>query len=303
VTTGEEATEAPLLPEEIRALATVYNTPSKAEVLLRGAGYPADALPYAPSTLSEYWEQVSLNLTTGVMADGRRLILARARERYPHHPVFRGAVASALEPCAPVGIPGAGARRLKVMVLGAEPARRGAVRAAAELREIQSEARDGLDVVACPAATASDLERIRRELPDILHLACHGSQAALLLEDHEGESHALPASDLVETLRLAAEHHRLRLRALLLRSCDGEEVARLFTSVADVVIAHRGALDADCSTLFAAAFYRELASRTKPLLTAEHLSAVAHIAAQDVVNRAGFCRALRTDLIVLPRTT
>ncbi|CAM5242192.1 effector-associated domain EAD1-containing protein [Streptomyces griseomycini] len=300
MSTGEGNAEAPLLPEEIRALATVYNTPSRAEVLLRSAGYPADALPYAPGTLWEYWEQVSLGLATGVMADGRRSILAKARERYPHHPVFRGA-ASVPESRTPSGAPRSGTGRLKVMVLGAEPARRGAVRAAAELREIQSAAADALDVLSCPAATPADLEQIRRQRPDILHLACHGSQGALLLEDHEGEPLSLPAADLVETLRLSAEHYRHRLRALLLRSCGGEEIARLFTGVADVVIAHRGTLDSDCSTQFAAAFYRELASRTVPL-TPEHLRATAHIAAQDVVNRAGFCRSLRTDLIVLPRT-
>ncbi|MFE4965649.1 effector-associated domain EAD1-containing protein [Streptomyces sp. NPDC056660] len=300
MSTSEERAEAPLFPEEIRALATVYNTPSRAEVLLRSAGYPADALPYAPSTLWEYWEQVSLSLATGVMADGRQSILTKARDRYPHHPVFRGAT-SVHESHPPSGASESVAERLKVMVLGAEPARRGAVRAAAELREIQSAAADRLVVLPCPAATPGDLEQIRRQRPDILHLACHGDRGTLLLEDHEGEPHSLPAADLVETLRLAAEHYRHRLRALLLRSCSGEEIARLFTGVTDVVIAHRGALDADCSTQFAAAFYRELASRTDPL-TPEHLTAAAHLAAQDVVNRAEFCRSLRTDLIILPRT-
>ncbi|MGW5613509.1 effector-associated domain EAD1-containing protein [Streptomyces sp. NPDC003877] len=300
MTTGEDTAEAPLRPEEIRALATVYSTPPRAEVLLRSAGYPADALPYAPGTLWEYWEQVSLSLAAGVMSDGRRSILSKARERYPHHPVFRAAVP---EPGhrPPSGSSGPGAGRLKVMVLAAEPARRGAVRAAAELREIQSAAADRLEVLLCPATTPGDLDRIRRQRPDLLHLACHGSEGALLLEDQEGEPHPLPAADLVETLRLAAEHHGHRLRALLLRSCSGEEIARLFTDVADVVIAHRGALDADCSTQFAGAFYRELASRAEPP-TPQSLQAAAHLAAQDVVNRAGFCRSLRTDLIVLRRT-
>ncbi|MFE0477949.1 effector-associated domain EAD1-containing protein [Streptomyces sp. NPDC058947] len=299
MTTGEDTAGAALRPEEIRALATVYSTPPRAEVLLRSAGYPADALPYAPGTLWEYWEQVSLSLAAGVMSDGRRSILSKARERYPHHPVFRAA-ASEPGPRPPsAGLAPAG--RLKVMVLAAEPARRGAVRAAAELREIQSAAADRLEVLPCPATTPGDLEQIRRQRPDLLHLACHGSEGALLLEDQEGEPHPLPAADLVETLRLAAEHHGHRLRALLLRSCSGEEIARLFTGVADVVIAHRGALDADCSTQFAGAFYRELAARTDPP-TPESLHATAHVAAQDVVNRAGFCRSLRTDLIVLRRT-
>ncbi|AJT63902.1 hypothetical protein T261_2218 [Streptomyces lydicus] len=290
---ANESDHAPLLPDEIRALAALYSTPSRAEVLLHSAGYPADALPYAATTSGEYWEQVSLNLTTGVMAQGRQRILAKAWERHQYNPVFRQAASdSAFGPALPA------AGRLKVMVLGAEPDQHGVVRAPAELREIQSASPDRWHVVLCPAATSADLERIRRERPDILHLACHGSDGVLLLEEQEGLAHFLSADDLVETLRLAAQHYRHRLRALLLRSCESAEIAGLFTGVADVVIAHRGPLDAGCSTLFASAFYRELAVAGPP--TPEVLRATAQIAAQDVINHADVCRSLRTDLIVLP---
>ncbi|MFE5027978.1 CHAT domain-containing protein [Streptomyces sp. NPDC056656] len=286
----------PLLPEEIRELATLYSTPTRAEVLLRSAGYPPDALPYAAATSGDYWEQVSLNLTAGVMVRGRQRILAKAHERHRYNLVFR----STRMASTPRSTPTAG--RIKVMVLGAEPARRGEVRAPAELREIQSAHPDRLEVVSCPAATPADLERIRTVRPDVLHLACHGDSGRLLLEDQDGEAHFLPATDLVETLRLAADHLGHRLRALLLRSCESAEIAGLFTGVADVVIAHQGALDAACSVLYAGAFYRELASNVNPL-TPESLSATARIAAQDAVNRAGCCHSLRTDLIVLPETS
>ncbi|MFF7076411.1 effector-associated domain EAD1-containing protein [Streptomyces lavendulae] len=299
-----DASLEPLLREEIVELATVYNTPGQAETLLLAAGYPPDALPYAPKSPREYWETVSASLATGVMADGRRRILAEARERRPFNPVFAAAPTPGPEAAVPapasvateaVGVP-------KVMVLGSEPARRGAVRAAAELREILQATRGRLEVIPGPAATVADLVRIRRELPDILHLACHGTEEGLLLEDQDGEPHTLPAAELARTLQLAAEHYGHHLRALVLRSCDSNAIAGQFTELADVVIAHRGRLDADCSTLFAAALYEELASIGDPLLQKE-LVAAAHVAAQDVVNRAGVCRAISTDLIVLTRTS
>ncbi|MFD7032828.1 effector-associated domain EAD1-containing protein [Streptomyces sp. NPDC059917] len=288
----------PLLREEIVELATVYNAPGPAEVLLLAAGYPADAMPYAPKSPREYWETVSASLATGVMADGRRRILAEARERRPYNPVFAAAPGPGPEAAATAPAPGVP----KVMVLGSEPARRGAVRAAAELREILQAARDRLQVVPGPAATSADLVRIRRELPDILHLACHGTEEGLLLEDQDGEPHTLPAAELARTLQLATEHYGHHLRALVLRSCDSDVIAGRFTELADVVIAHRGRLDADCSTLFAAAFYEELASLPDPL-DRQALVAAAHVAAQDVVNRAGVCRSISTDLIVLTRTS
>ncbi|MFJ7590761.1 effector-associated domain EAD1-containing protein [Streptomyces sp. NPDC097617] len=305
-----DAEPEPLLREEIVELATVYNAPGPAEVLLLAAGYPADAMPYAPKSPREYWETVSANLATGVMADGRRRILAEARERRPFNPVFAAAPGPGLEVAATAPATatatgtgtGTGTGVPKVMVLGSEPARRGAVRAAAELREILQAARDRLQVVPGPAATSADLVRIRRELPDILHLACHGTEEGLLLEDQDGEPHTLPAAELARTLQLATEHYGHHLRALVLRSCDSDVIAGRFTELADVVIAHRGRLDADCSTLFAAAFYEELAALPDPL-TRKALVAAAHVAAQDVVNRAGVCRSISTDLIVLTRTS
>ncbi|AXL89860.1 hypothetical protein C4J65_17335 [Streptomyces sp. CB09001] len=288
----------PLLREEIGELASVYNAPGQAETLLLAAGYPSDALPYAPRSPREYWETVSANIATGIMADGRRRILAEARARRPFNPVFAAAPAPGADTAvdtAATGVP-------KVMVLGAEPARRGAVRAGAELREILTASGSSLEVIPGPAATVADLVRIRRELPDILHLACHGTEEGLLLEDQDGEPHTLPAAELASTLRLAAEHYDHRLRALVLRSCDSDAIAGQFTELADVVIAHRGKLDSDCSTLFAAALYVELAALSAPL-SQRGLVAAARLAAQDVVNRAGVCRPIRSDLIVLTRTS
>ncbi|MFE0001485.1 effector-associated domain EAD1-containing protein [[Kitasatospora] papulosa] len=293
VSPAEEA----LRPHEVRELASIYVDARQAEQLLRSAGYPPHALPFAQGAQSgDYWEQISLSLATGIMAGGRLAILAKASERYPANRVF------AAETAAPSPAPPSweGSRPpLKLMIMGSEPVRRGSVRAAAELREIQSAVGDQMDVLSCPAATAQDLSRIRRYRPDILHLACHGSPHALLLEDQDGEPHELPPDELIETLRLAADHYGHQLRLLMLRSCDSAEIAERFTSVADVVIAHRGTLDSDCSTLFAAHYYRELGSFTEPL-ESRHFKVAAQVAAQDVTNHVGLCRSLRTGLIVLP---
>ncbi|WP_175408448.1 effector-associated domain EAD1-containing protein [Streptomyces sp. TRM64462] len=290
-----------LFPEEIRALADIYDRADSAGLFLIGVGYPAHALPLGATAPQEYWERVSRRLVDGIMQDGRRRILARARQDYPYNRVFSRSPA----PCPPPEAHAAddhvadATEKLKIMVLGAEPARRGDVRAAAELREVLDAAENRLDVRLRPAATPADLTLVRRFRPDILHLVCHGTETSLILEDREGEPVSLAAVDLAETLRLAADHYDHRLRLLMLRSCDGDRIAEMFTGLADVVIAHRGRLDADCSALFAAAFYQELLEQP---LTVESLTATAHIAAQDVVNQTGLVE-IRTHLIVLPRTT
>ena len=214
--------------------------------------------------MGNFWSQVSAELENGAMAAGRDRILAKAHAEHPFHSLFASAAtrrpgdASA---SAEAGDPPKGADdRLRVMVLGAEPARYGVNRAAAELREVVREARGRLDVRLFPAAGGADLAEIRSVLPHVLHLACHGTQDTLVLEDAHGEAHHLAADDLADTLKLVAEHRGHRLRALLLRSCDSEHTAERFTPYADIVIAHRGALDAECAVLFATGFFRRTRS-------------------------------------------
>lgn len=251
--------------------------------------------------MGEFWGQVSSELEGGVMAAGRIRILAKAHEDHPFHPVF--ATANQGQP-EPAGVPAAGRKtdeRLRVMLLGAEPARYGTTRASAELRAAVSEGR-GLDMRLFPAARGADLAEIRSILPHVLHLACHGTRDELILEDAAGDAHHLAADDLVATLKLVAEHCGHRLRALLLRSCEGQAVAERFMPYADVVIAHQGRLDAECSVLFAAAFYRGLAASPHSP-NARDIGSAARFAAQYTVNEAARCRSVQTQLIVLPRTT
>lgn len=237
------------------------------------------------------------------MAAGRTRILAKAHDEHPFHSVFASTDQGQPEPA---GAPAASGRtadgRLRVMLLGAEPARYGATRASAELRAAVREDRGRLDVRLFPAAGGADLGEIRTILPHVLHLACHGTRDELILEDAVGEAHHLGADDLVSTLKLVSEHRGHRLRALVLRSCEGQEVAERFRPYADVVIAHHGRLDAECSVLFAAAFYREL-SASPHTPDARAIGAAAHFAAQDTVNQVAMCRSVQTQLIVLPGTS
>jgi len=295
-----------LLPAEIQALVGAYRNSVQADLLLRSAGYPSWAVPAGAVTMGEYWAQVSAQLEAGVMAGGRVRILSAAATTYRFQPVF---AAAAGPPQASSESPdrrdGGGAdrpsERLRVMLLGAEPARLGATRAGAELREVLREAGDRLDVRAYAAATAAELDTIRTELPHVLHLACHGEEDAFVLEDESGEAHRLAAVDLAETLKLAAEHRGHRLRAMVLRSCGSERVAARFSPYADVVVAHQGDLSGECSVLFASLFYRELAACSHPP-TATGIRAAARFAAQDTVNRADMCRTVKTGLIILPET-
>ncbi|GAA3075146.1 hypothetical protein GCM10017562_48990 [Streptomyces roseofulvus] len=300
--TPADTDSAPLRRQEVRALAEVYHSAGRARLMLRAAGFPGWAIPAGANTMGEFWSQVSSELEGGVMEAGRIRILAKARDEHPFHPVFATANQGQLEPA---GVPAAGRKtdeRLRVMLLGAEPARYGTTRASAELRAAAREEHGRLDMRLFPAASGADLREIRSILPHVLHLACHGTHDELILEDAAGDAHHLAADDLVGTLKLVAEHRGHRLRALLLRSCEGQEVAERFMPYADVVIAHQGRLDAECSVLFAAAFYRELAASPHSP-DARAIESAAHFAVQDTVNQAAPCRSVQTQLIVLPRTT
>ncbi|MFI1373029.1 effector-associated domain EAD1-containing protein [Streptomyces longwoodensis] len=299
--TPADKDSTPLRRQEVRALAEVYHSAGRARLMLRSAGFPAWAIPAGANTMGEFWGQVSSELEGGVMAAGRTRILAKAHDEHPFHPVF--ATANQGQP-EPAGVPAAWSKtdeRLRVMLLGAEPARYGTTRASAELRAAVREDRGRMDIRLFPAAGGADLGEIRSILPHVLHLACHGTRDELILEDAAGDAHHLAADDLVGTLKLVAEYRGHRLRALLLRSCESQEVAERFMPYADVVIAHQGRLDAECSVLFAAAFYRELAaSPNSP--DARAIGTAARFAAQDTVNQAAPCRSIQTQLIILPRT-
>lgn len=288
---------------EIEGLATVFPGGPVARAVLLAAGYPPAALPTAAETAYSYWEQIAASVSAGVMGNGRRRILAEARERYPYNPIFAAAYSAATMKSAETLADSAGKetpRQLRVLMLGASPDTRDRVRWDAELKAMRSSAdRGGFMLDYCPAADADDLKRVREFQPDLLHLACHGDGDDLVFESGDGEPHAISAADIVATLRLARSHSGVRLRGVLLRSCGSERIADAFTEVAKTVIAHSGQLDDRCAAVFTANFYEELAAAPAPAVA--DLSAVATRAAQYTVNRDRYCRSVLTGLVI--RTT
>lgn len=194
--TPADTDRAPLHQQEVRALAKVYHSAGRARLMLRSAGFPASAIPAGANTMGEFWGQVSWELEGGVMAAGRTRILSKAHAEHPFHPVFAAGDQDQGRPGPAVAGSGAVATpdgRLRVMLLGAEPARYGTTRTGAELRAAAKETRGRLDMRLFPAAGAADLGEIRSILPQVLHLACHGTREELILEDAVGEAHHLAA--------------------------------------------------------------------------------------------------------------
>ncbi|MGK5534228.1 CHAT domain-containing protein, partial [Streptomyces sp. URMC 129] len=195
--------------------------------------------------------------------------------------------------------PGTGAppARYHVLYLGASPTGQQVLRADRGLREVQDAARAGgrLRVTAYPAARTTDLRNVltERPRPHILHLACHGVDGRLVFEDPFGEEHRLDARQVADTLRLYRSEYGIRLRGLVLASCDSADVVALFEGSADTVVAHTGPLDDLCANVFAGEFYRALQLDG-------NVRAAARVAAQHAANADDSCSMLRTGLVVLP---
>jgi hypothetical protein len=262
-------------------LTKVFPPVQSARSLLVAAGFPEEALPVIAESALEYWERISVSIAKGVLPVGRQKVLAEALSRYPANGVFLAASA-ALRPDG-----------FRVLVVGASPRGVTRIRWDRELKAITEANRGHLTVESCPAASIMDLRRIREFRPNLLHLACHGVGENLIFEDSDGEQHAVPAVDIVDTLRLARTHTGVRLAGILLRSCGGDAIADRFTEISDVVVAHRGALHDTCAMHFAGHFYAELAERADLLAAAE-------LAARDTANLDHACRSISTNLILRP---
>ncbi len=82
-----------LAESEIRALATVFHQPVRARQLLEVAGLPRSRQPaWQDLTAEEFWREVSAVLVAGALPDGRRRVLAAARQLYPANPALASAV-------------------------------------------------------------------------------------------------------------------------------------------------------------------------------------------------------------------
>lgn len=265
--------------EEIHELAMSFPTMVSARQVLMRAGFPLGQMPASPDTAEGLWEQVAESVHQGVLADGRMKILTEALARRPGNAVFLGAGTKAQS------------GRTRILVVAASPNGLDQIRGDRELRTISAAVLDRFDLESCPAASVLDLGRVRHFRPDLLHLICHGVGEDLIFEDVDGEVHPVPAVQVVETVKLARMHKGGRLRGVLLRSCDSEGIAELFTDVAETVVAHRGPLHDGCAVFFAGRLYAEL-------VTGADLADAARSAAQETHNLEQNCHSIPEGLVV-----
>jgi Effector-associated domain 1 len=279
-----------LTADEITALADAFPVGPPAITLLRMAGFPASAIPAGRDlTPLDFWAGIAADLSAGIMADGRRRLLAAARRRYPASTRFADPDGSPVPP--------AQIRPRRVLMIGASPADRQPVRTDRESRAIREAARPGcLEVQAALGAEATDLEQLRSFRPDILHFTCHGEDGCLVFNDTYGDAHPVRAHVIADTLRHYADADGVRLSGLVLAACDGEDLAPVFTDVADVIIGHRGRLDDRCGIVFATRLYQRLND-------SDELARAASEAAQLTAGVDGSCTAVITNLIILPEGT
>jgi hypothetical protein len=271
-----------LTQEEVYALAGAFPV-ATARTLLTLAGFPSYALPETGfGNALDFWSAVAEQVAVGVMADGRRQILAAARRRLPSSDKF----ADPARVTAP-------AAQLRVLVIGASPDDLPHVRVDRESRAIEKAALPGrTEVKVAHAAEATDVELVGSFRPDIVHFVCHGDGDSLLFNDTRGEADAVKAARIAELLGYYRDANEVRLRGIVLAACDGHSLAPFFTGVAGTVIAHRGALADPCGVAFAQQLYTRLNSTSD-------LAAAAREAAQLTAQLSSTCAAVISNLIVL----
>ncbi|MCM8663213.1 CHAT domain-containing protein, partial [Accumulibacter sp.] len=115
-------------------------------------------------------------------------------------------------------------------------------------------------------------------LPEIVHLTCHGAEAAngepvLLFEDARGEQHEVSAGELARTLAAADADGGKVVRLVVLSACgtaawtstdSGHRtslVSELIRSGIDQVLGWDGSVNDQDATRFAEAFYRAVTGR------------------------------------------
>ena len=78
----------PLTEREIRALASCLHDETPARLLLARAGLDPAVQPGWRGSSLAFWREVSSEVGKGLVADGRRRIIAEASEEFPGNPVF-----------------------------------------------------------------------------------------------------------------------------------------------------------------------------------------------------------------------
>lgn len=96
-----------LTKAEIEELASTFTDLTSAARVLDEAGFPAGRVPgWSVHDSQTFWWQVSKELRSGLLEDGRRRLLAAAAARYPMNPVFAAwKVPPATDPAARITPP------------------------------------------------------------------------------------------------------------------------------------------------------------------------------------------------------
>ncbi|CUU61235.1 hypothetical protein Ga0074812_1666 [Parafrankia irregularis] len=81
--------EPGLTERELQMLAALFDTPERADSLLRDAGFPVARIPTMQGyAVAEYWRAVARLVDNGVMPDGRLNILTAASRQFPANETF-----------------------------------------------------------------------------------------------------------------------------------------------------------------------------------------------------------------------
>ncbi len=213
-------------------------------------------LAVGPAIVDKALSQGAINvaaLATGFPADARRRLRAtRADVTDAISRAFSG---------VELGQPDVGTVGMRLLFVAAGPLDESRLRLDAEHRDIRSRIqsstqRDQIEVEIVGAARATDLiDALNRTRPTILHLAGHGDQIGIALEDDHGMAADVSAQQLLRLVGSAPKS----LRMVVMNTCDSASQARSLVNVVDASIGMTRSVGDDAARTFAAQLYSSLA--------------------------------------------
>lgn len=149
------------------------------------------------------------------------------------------------------------ASQIKVLFTSSNPVGTPQLRLASEERIIReaiklSRHRDRIELSTCPASTIHDFRRSLLENEfQIVHLAGHGTDEGLVLEDEQGRARMIPPDALADLLK----RYSKTLRCVVLNACYSISQAQLITPGIPFTIAMEGQVGDAAAREFARGFY------------------------------------------------
>jgi CHAT domain len=151
---------------------------------------------------------------------------------------------------------------IKILFLASNPTDISRIRVDKELREVDERIslgshREQFDLIPQFAVRPRNLSRgLLRYKPHILHFSGHGSTTAgIVLEDDDGKTRVVTATDLAELLDILKDN----LRVVVLNSCYSALQASGITQSIDCAIGMNDKVGDQSAIIFAASFYESLA--------------------------------------------